>query len=163
MLCLGNMPQSSGLYTSSFLYECSGCTKLLDAGAIPMGVIWCVVHIGWINNTVYGRSNNPMICVVLPEDPVVEKVLWLVVADLHLDLGRISVVPFECLLLMVFMISMLQYLIENTGQYPLHQMKAQRYLCTLSLEGRRSPITLIHHLDENNRADIDWSKTKYVA
>ena len=52
------MPQSSGLYTRRHIRSSTNarCTKLLDAGAIPMGVnleVLVIVH-GWNPTTVYG-------------------------------------------------------------------------------------------------------------
>ena len=105
---LENMPQSSGLYTRRHIRSSTNAPVVQN---FWMQVLFLWVLIGglcmWMeSNTVYGRSNNPYDLRCTTGGSVVEKVLWLVVAVLHLDLDRILVAPFECLLfLMVFMVT----------------------------------------------------------
>lgn len=170
---LENMPQSSGLYTRRHVRSSTNAPvvqKLLDAGAIPMGVSNLSELCMWMesNNTVYGRSNNPydLRCTTGGSSGGEGALVGCGGSPFGLgsDIGGSIRMP--AFFNGVYGHKCSSMLIENTGQYPIASNEAQRYLCTGPISRRAEDLPLLLSIMSGrniDKADIDWSKTKVCS
>ena len=170
---LQKMPQSSGLYTRRHIRSTTNAPvvqKILDAGAIPMGVSNLSELCMWMesNNTVYGRSNNPydLRCTTGGSSGGEGALVGCGGSPFGLgsDIGGSIRMP--AFFNGVYGHKCSSMLIENTGQYPIASNEAQRYLCTGPISRTAQDLPLLISVmsgQKIDKADIDWSKMKVYS